>query len=56
MTALEQALLMLKHDVYDVQRSTINIKDATTANVVRDLAQTVEKLIELIIEVGNKRP
>ena len=54
MTALEQHLLMLKHDAYDVQRSTINIKDATTANVVRDLAQTVEKLVELILESKSK--
>ena len=56
MTALEQHLLMLLHDVRDARRSTRDIRDAATARVVDELGQTVEKLVELIIEVGNKRP
>ena len=56
MTALEQALLMIKHDVQDVQRSTRDIRDAATARVVDELAKTVENLVELILEVESKRP
>ena len=54
MTALQQALWMLKHDVQDVQRSTRDIRDAATARVVDELAKTVENLVELILEKDVK--
>lgn len=55
MTALEQHLLMLLHDVRDARRSTRDIRDAATARVVDELGQTIEKLVELILESESRK-